>query len=451
MTGQVLDWRDCQIEGRAWVKAKPAAYLIHPMGAGKTVTTLSAIDDLMFDRFEIDCCLVVAPAKVVETGVWEVQAARWRHLQGLVVQRVAGTAEQRLQALGRPADVYVISRENLAWLAKTVRWRWDMLVWDESSGIKDQSTVRFKTMRKLRPKLKRLVMLSGTPAPNDLGDLWPAMYLLDWGERLGRTMGAFHARWFKPDKRNGHQVFSWKLTGPEAETAIYDKIADIAHQADVDLGVEQIDNQVDVDLGKHRQAYLDFERDCLLEIDEQEITAVNAGVLCGKLQQYAQGAIYAPDKSTVEVHDIKLAVLDELIEGAMGKPVVVVYWFKHDLARLQRRYPHGEKFEGEEVFKRFVAREVPLLFVHPASGAHGVDGLQQASNVLIFFCLTWSGELRDQVVKRLARPGQRETVIVHSIVMEGTVDEDIVESVQHKSEVGSKLRDALIARRRRWT
>jgi hypothetical protein len=443
--------RDCQVEGVQWCLDRPAAYLMHPMGAGKTSTVLTVIDRLLWDYLDVTGVIVVAPAMVVETETWSRQARAWKHLDGLEVVEVKGDAKTRLRAATQAADVHVISRENLVWLAKSVPWKWQMLVWDEADGLKNRDTVRFSLVRQLRPKLKRVIEMSGTPAPNGLPDLWAPMWVLDFGERLGRTITAFRERWCVPDKRDKKQVFSYKVRDEAASQEIYDLISDICHRADVDLGVRVIDNDVPVQLSKQAMAkYRELERDMLLEIDEYEIVALSASGLTQKLQQLAQGAVYDQERVAVHLHDEKLDALEQVIEQAGGQPVLVAYWFKHDLVRLRQRFPHGVEFKGGAEFDAWQRGQVPLMFIHPASAAHGVDGLQHGGSIVVLFALTWSRALYEQLIARLARPGQQKTVIVQCLRCVGTVDDDITDAVEWKGDQGVRLAEALIERRRRY-
>lgn len=434
---------------------QPAAGLFLEMGLGKTVITLTAIDDLLHDYYDVSKVLVIAPLRVAE-DTWTREASKWEHLKHLRISRVLGPAADRTRALRQQADVYVINRENVPWLVEFYgkkEWPFDMIVIDELSSFKSPSAKRFRALRKIRPLVKRIVGLTGTPAPNGLIDLWSQVYLLDAGERLGKTMGAYKDEYFKPGRmdRSRHVVFDW-APRPGAEKAIHEKLSDICVSMSskdwLDLP-ERMDLIVPVKL-PDQEGYTRLEKDLIIELSGQTITAGTAAAVTGKLQQYAQGAIYTEDGNWTEVHDAKLQAMDDLIEEANGKPVLVFYWYKHDLARLQARYPKAKTLDTAKDIEKWNKGKTEILLAHPASAGHGLN-LQAGGSTIIWFGLTWSLELYQQANARLHRQGQEQAVIIHHLVAEGTVDEDIMLALTGKAEGQSALMEAVKARIRRWS
>ncbi len=428
---------------------KPAVAGFLDMGLGKSVSTLTAVAELMHDSFEVERVLVIAPLRVAKY-TWQDEIEKWDHTSYLRLAKILGTAKQRIAALRERADIWVINRENVTWLVNHLgsRWPFDMVIIDESSSFKSPKAQRFRALRKVRPLIKRLVELTGTPAPNNLLDLWPQIYLLDRGERLGRTITGYRERYFEPDKRNGHMVYSWRLK-PGAEEAIYARVADICVSMKAQDWLElppRIDNVVKVPLeAAVRKTYRQLEKDLLLPFADGDVVAGQAADLSNKLLQLANGAVYDENKGVRVVHDAKLDALEELIEAAAGNPVMVFYWYKHDLARLKKRFPTARTLEKPEDVKAWNNKEIPLLLVHPASAGHGLN-LQAGGNIIVWFGLTWSLELYEQANARLDRQGQTKSVIVHHLVAAGTIDEDVLKALQNKATGQDALMAAVRSR-----
>lgn len=425
------------------------------MGLGKTVSTLTAIDTLINQTFEVSKVLVIAPKRVAE-DTWTTECDKWDHLRHLRVSRVLGSERERKEALKVKADVYVINRENIVWLIGLygTAFPFDMVVIDELSSFKSAKAARFKALRQIRPRVSRVVGLTGTPAPNGLLDLWPQMYLLDMGVRLGKTLTGYREKYFNAGKRNGHVVFNYNLKKEKDdfigediyEREIYDKIGDICismKAKDYLTLPGRIDRVVKVNLSSKAKAqYDEFERRQILEIAEAgDISAVNAAALTGKLLQFANGAVYDDEKQYHEVHKEKLEALEEIIESANGQPVMVFYWFKHDLERIKQHLKSykPEELKGPETIRRWNSREIQVLLVHPASAGHGLN-LQAGGNIMVWFSNIWSLELYEQARARLDRQGQASTVLNFRLVVSGTIDEDVVESQEDKAT----RQDALI-------
>ena len=428
---------------------RPAVSLMLDMGMGKTISTLTAIDELMFDRFLVQRVLVIAPKRVAET-TWTDEAAEWEHTAGLRLSVVLGSQQERLAALNRKADIYVINRENVVWLVEHFgrAWPFDMIVIDEASSFKNHQAKRFKALRKVRPLASRIVELTGTPAPNGLLDLWAQLYLLDRGERLEKSITRYRDRYFEPDKRDGHIVYSWKLK-PGAADAIYEKIGDICVSMKSEDYIQLppvILNTVPVMLdAAAKRKYDELERDLVLNIDEKDILANTAASLSGKLLQMANGAVYAEEREVVHIHDAKLEALAEIIDCNAGKSVMVFYYFKHDLQRLKERFPDARELKTADDIHSWNAGKIPLLLVHPASAGHGLN-LQHGGHIVVWFGLTWSLEMYQQANKRLHRSGQTEPVIIHHLVARSTVDEDVMRALQNKRGSQDAMLDAVKAR-----
>lgn len=429
-----------------WVLDRPASGLFLGMGMGKTVVTLTAINELLFDRLEAARVLVIAPLRVAR-DTWAREAAKWDHLRRLRVSVVLGDARERLAALERPAEVYVINRENVPWLCETLfDWPFDMVVIDELSSFKSVQAKRFKALRKVRGRIRRIVGLTGTPAPNGLIDLWPQIYLLDRGERLGKTVGAYRARYFTPDRANGHIVYSYRLL-PGADEAIQARIADVCmslRKEDYLSLPGQLYETVEITpppalLKQYRQ----FERDRIMEAmdGDGEIVALNAAALTGKLLQFANGAIYDDNGNSHIIHNLKLDALEDLIEAANGEPVLVFYAFKHDRDRIMRRVSCRELVTSEAI-DAWNRKEIPVAIAHPASVGHGLN-LQEGGHIIIWFGLTWSLELYQQANERLNRPGQTHVCRIYHLVLKGTHDERVLAALERKDTSQRALIDAL--------
>lgn len=424
----------------------PSSAVFLECGLGKSVITLSAIEQLMFDYFSVNRVLVIAPLRVAR-NTWPDEIGKWDHLSDLRYSVVIGTEAERKAALARKADIYLINRENVDWLITKSGYRFDfdMVVLDELSSFKSAKAKRFKSLMKVRPRIKRIVGLTGTPG--NLMDLWPEFRLLDQGQRLGRYIGAYRTRFFDPDKRNQQMIFSYKPK-PGAEKDIYQLISDMT------ISMKSLDylkmpdcviNEVKVSLSEdEREVYDEMRKEMVLDLNGEEIDAVNAAALSGKLLQMANGAIYTEDKETVVIHDQKLEALEELIEEANGKPVLVAYWFKHDLERIKSRIKVRE-IKTDKDIRDWNDGKIPVGLVHPASAGHGLN-LQAGGSTLIWLGLTWSLELYQQTNARLWRQGQKETVVIHHIIAKDTIDEDVIRSLKLKEKTQDGIIEAVKAR-----
>lgn len=425
----------------------PVCCLMLDMGLGKTVITLTALWELVLDRFDVSRILVIAPKRVAE-DTWPKEIAKWEHLSGLSFSLVLGSRADREAALRKRAFIYIINRENVAWLVENYRWDFDMVVIDELSSFKSNKAERFKAMKCVRPKVSRIIGLTGTPAPNSLLDLWPQMYLLDMGQRLGRFIGGFRDRFFVPDKRNREIIYSYKPRDG-AEDTIYSLVSDICiSMKAVDyLDIpERIDNRIEVVMSaKEQKLYDDFQRDMVLAIEGEELDAVNAAALSNKLLQMANGAVYGDDRKVLPIHDRKLDALEDLVEAANGKPLLVAYWYKHDLQRIQARFKNARCIDTSKDIDDWNAGKISLALIHPASAGHGLN-LQEGGCTIVWFGLTWSLELYQQLNARLWRQGQKHTVVIHHIVTKGTHDEDVMRALGNKDMRQSALIEAVRAR-----
>lgn len=429
-----------------YIKTHPITALLLDMGLGKTVTTLTAIRDLLFDSFEVHRVLVVAPLRVAR-NTWPDELEKWTHLKDLIFSVVVGSAKERKAALAKRADVYIVNRENLVWLCKNTKLTFDMVVLDELSSFKNHKAERFKAMKALRPHVKRIVGLTGTPTGNGLMDLWAQFRLLDMGVRLGTYISQYRNTYFTPDKRNGQVVFSYKLL-PGAEEAIYERISDITLSMKATDYLDMPDKVTvckEVTLSDaEMKRYNELKKSLVLSLDAGEVTAANAATLTMKLSQLANGAIYTDEKDIAVVHDRKLDALEDLIESANERPVLVAYWFKHDRDRILERCKARELKTSDD-FKAWNEGQVPVALIHPASAGHGLN-LQAGGNLLIWFGLTWSLELYQQTVARLWRQGQQsQTVVIYHIVTKGTMDERILQALVHKDMSQAALIDAVKA------
>lgn len=385
---------------------------------------------------------------------WSTEVEKWDHLKHLRISKILGTKKQRKEALKKEADVYITNRENVDWLVTECfdSWIWDMVIIDELSSFKSSKAKRFRALKKVRPYFKRIVGLTGTPAPNSLIDLWPQVYLLDGGERLGKTITGFKDRYFNPGRRNGYVVYNWELK-EGAEEAIQNKISDIciSMKANDYLDLpERMDNRVEIILSKKSmEIYKKLEKDLIIELDEEDITAANAAVLTNKLLQMANGAIYSENKEVVNIHDEKLEKLEEIIDTSNGKSVLVFYNFKHDYNRISEMLTNKkiiyQTLNTSEDIKKWNEGEIQVALLHPASAGHGLN-LQYGGNIIVWFGLTWSLELYQQANARLHRQGQKETVIIHHLIAKGTVDEDIMSALANKEINQNMLLEAVKAR-----
>ena len=420
-------------------------------GLGKSVITLTAIKNLMA-RGEVSRVLVVAPLRVGKT-TWPEEIGKWDHLAGLTYAVAIGSVAERLSAVKAKADITIINRENVEWLIDKsgVTFDYDMLVIDELSSFKSFKAKRFKALLKVRPQITRVVGLTGTPSSNGLMDLWAEFRLLDLGERLGRYITRYRLAYFTPDKRNAQVVFSYKPL-PGAEERIYDKIDDITismRASDYLKLPSLVMNTVVVEMGdKEKEIYDNLCDDMVVSLGESEIDAVNAASLSNKLLQMANGAVYGEEQSVHHIHDEKLNALEDLIESANGKPVLVAYWFKHDLARIKAKFPFVREIKTDADIRAWNRGEIEVGVIHPASAGHGLN-LQTGGSTLIWFGLTWSLELYQQTNARLYRQGQKNTVVIHHIVTKGTIDERVLKALEKKEKTQNSLIDAVKAELRR--
>ena len=436
-----------------YIETHPVASIFLDMGLGKTSITLTAISNLLFDSFEVHKVLVIAPLRVAR-DTWTAEAEKWNHLKDLRCSVAVGTVAERNAALLRQADIYIINRENIGWLIEEsgIPFDFDMVVIDELSSFKNHNTKRFKSLLKVRPKVSRIVGLTGTPASNGLMDLWAEFRILDMGQRLGRFITKYRTDYFMPDKRNGQVIYSYKPL-PFAEKAIYEKIGDITismKSTDHLKMPELISSEYEVHLSEdERKRYDELKQDLVLSISDGEITASNAASLSGKLSQMANGAIYDDNGNSIHIHDRKLDALEDIIEAANGKPILVAYWFKHDYERITERLkglkiPHS-RLDDSASLRRWNNGEIPVALIHPASAGHGLN-LQSGGSTLVWFGLTWSLELYQQTVARLWRQGQTaNTVVVQHIVTKGTIDNRILKALSQKEHTQTALIDAVKA------
>lgn len=444
----------------------PFAGLFLEMGLGKTVSTLTAIDQLIKD-LTVTKVLVIAPLKVAE-DTWSTEVGKWDHLNHLRISKVLGSEKERIKALRTEADIYVMNRENVVWLVKFYQsaFPFDMLVIDELSSFKSAKAARFKALRMVRPKINRVVGLTGTPSPNGLLDLWPQLYLLDMGERLGKTLTGYRERYFRPAKQNGHIVYSYKLNDTEDvdllgegywEKEIHEKIADICismKAVDYLQLPERLDVEVPIRFNDDiRMQYEQFEREQVLRLIDAdgEISAPNAAALSTKLLQFANGAIYDEAKNWHEIHQAKLQALAEILDVAQS-PVLVFYSYKHDLERIKRSLAafKPKELKTSADITDWNAGKTPVLLAHPASAGHGLN-LQAGGNIVVWFGLPWSLELFQQANARLHRQGQTKAVIIHMLLAEGTMDHDVLEALTKKTKTQDALMEAVKARVQRYT
>lgn len=408
---------------------------------------MTALFDLILDMFLIRKVLVIAPLRVAR-DTWPSEIKKWDHLKGLTYSVAVGTEADRKAALMQTADVYIINRENVDWLVNKsgIPFDFDMVVIDELSSFKSYQAKRFKSLLKVRPKLKRIVGLTGTPSSNGLMDLWAEFRVLDLGERLGRYITNYRNAFFRPDKRNGEVIFSYKPL-PGAEQQIYDRIGDITismKSCDYLKLPECVINEVPVVMDEKEMAVYDkFREDMVAKIKDTEIDAANAAVLSGKLLQMANGAVYDEEKNSLHIHDRKLDALEDLFEGANGKPVLIAYWYQHDAERIKARFPVREIKTSKDI-EDWNAGKISAAIIHPASAGHGLN-LQSGGSTLIWFGLTWSLELYQQTNARLHRQGQTDTVVIHHIIAIGTIDEQVMKALRKKEKTQDALIDAVRA------
>lgn len=441
---------DYQTAATEFILAHDHCGLFLQMGLGKTVITLTALDQLL-QTGDAEHTLVIAPLNVART-VWAEEAQKWDHLKHLTCVKILGTAQQRRDAIASPADLHIINRDNVSWLVKYCRdtlhrWPWDTVIIDELSSFKSRQTDRWKSLVKTLPSTQRVIGLTGTPAPNGLLDLWPQIYLLDRGLRLGRTITAYRIQYFRPGRSNGHIVYEYiPLTG--ADGAIHRRISDICMSMSAEDYIklpDRIFREVPVQLPeKAMKAYKAMERDMVMTLQGTEITAASAAVVCNKLLQLSSGAVYDEDGQVHLVHDEKIKALQELLDTATS-PVLIFYAFRHDLDRLKQALPDAVALKGEDDINRWNRGEIKALLAHPASAGHGLN-LQAGGHIVVWFSLTWSLEVYQQANARLWRRGQQETVIIHHLICKGTMDEDVLKALDRKDQTQSALMEAVKAR-----
>ena len=408
--------------------------------------TLSAISDLLFDSFEVHRVLVIAPLRVAR-DTWPTEIQKWSHLRSLTYAVAVGTVKERKAAMLQSSDITIINRENLQWLIDDsgFPFDFDMVIIDELSSFKNHKAKRFKSLMKVRPYIHRIIGLTGTPSSNGLMDLWAEFKLLDKGQRLGRFITQYRINYFIPDKRNGEIIYSYKPL-PYAEDAIYRRISDITismKSTDHLKMPELISTQYEVALSDaERDRYENLKQELILQLPDGEITAANAAALTGKLSQLANGAIYSDTGEIMEFHDRKLDALEDIIEAANEKPLLVAYWFRHDLARIKNRFNVREIKTSRDIAD-WNAGKIPVAVIHPASAGHGLN-LQAGGSTLVWFGLTWSLELYQQTNARLWRQGQQShTVVIQHIITKGTIDERILKALSKKELTQSALIDAV--------
>ena len=436
-----------------FITKTPEAAILLDCGCGKTVITLTAIEELLYDHFDVSKVLVICPVRVAQ--VWADEIAKWEHLQNLRYSICVGTASERKYALEQDADIYIINRDVVPWLVENYKnkWKWDMLVLDELSSFKNHQAKRFKALLSVRPMVHRIVGLTGTPSSNGLMDLWAEYRIIDLGERLGRFIGAYRQHYFRPDKTNGVIVYSYKPL-PGAEEKIYKQISDITISmrcTDLLKMPELISVPYEVTLSQREKAVYDrLKNDLVLNLKGKgEITAGNAAALCGKLCQMANGAVYDDDNKPINIHSRKLDALEDIIEAQCGKPILVAYWYKHDLDRIEERLRsigvRYSKINNQEAIDRWNRKQISVGLIHPASAGHGLN-LQSGGNTLVWYGLTWSLELYIQTNARIWRQGQvSRTVVITHIVAKDTIDERILKALQKKEVTQDSLMEAVKA------
>lgn len=430
-----------------YIETHPISALLIDMGLGKTSITLTAIRNLLFDSFEVCKVLVIAPLRVAKS-TWTDEIKKWEHLSTLTYSLIVGNENERLSALNEKADIYIINRENVDWLVNKSGYKFDfdMVVIDELSSFKNHQSKRFKSLMKVRPLVKRIVGLTGTPSSNGLMDLFAEFKILDMGKRLGYFIGQYRNTYFKPDKMNGPIVYSYKPL-PNAENAIYEKISDItvSMKANEYLKMPELltSNYVVELSNSEKNQYDEMKKSLVLEITDGEITASNAASLSNKLCQLSNGAIYDDEQNIVEIHDRKLEALEDIIESMNGKPLLIAYWYRHDLERIKSRFSVREIKTSEDI-SDWNDGKIPVALIHPASAGHGLN-LQNGGSTLVWFGLTWSLELYQQTNARLYRQGQKNAVVIQHIITKGTIDEQILKALQKKNKTQADLIDAVRA------
>ena len=444
---------DYQKRAVSFIREHEAAGLFLEMGLGKTVITLTAIDELMNDSFEVSRVLVIAPLRVAE-DTWSRESNKWDHLKHLKISKILGSAADRIRALKAQADIYVINRENVVWLVEyleenRMKWPFDMVVIDELSRFKNNQAKRFKTLRRMRPAIDRIVGLTGTPAANSLMDLWAEMYLLDRGERLGRTLTAYRGNWFRPGYGNGYVTYKWEPRRGALE-AITKRIADItvSMKAEDYLTLpDKVESTIEVSLDeKGLKAYKEMEKESLIELEGEEIAALDAAAVMSKLLQMANGFIYDEAHNPRHIHEAKLDALGEILEAAES-PVLVYYNFQADKDAILSHFHEAKLLENDSTIEEWNKGKIKILLAHPASAGYGLN-LQDGGHIMAWYGLPWSLEQYLQAVARLQRQGQKYPVMVYHLIAKGTVDEQVVASLSKKDMTQSALINILKDRRR---
>lgn len=438
-----------QSRGIQWALDKPRCGLFLPMGAGKTATTLCVLDELIINRLEVDHCLIIGPKNVC-LSTWPDEIQKWPQFQYLTYAVAIGPEKKRIAAIEEDTAITLINREMVSWLVENYanNWKWQMVVVDELSSFKSTTAKRWKDLKSVMPLTDRFIGLTGTPAPRNLADIWPQIFLMDRGQRLGKTKTAFQTNYLKPGMVVDHRVYNWVLQ-PDADKRIYRAIEDIC----MSISEEEYDTRPDlqlidfhVDLGSDLKKYKTFRREKILELPEGEITAANAGVLCGKLSQYASGQIYGDDHEVIDLHNHKLEALLELLEAA-DSPVIVFYYFKHEYQKickaLEKTKLKFQTLEGPEDIRNWNAGKIDVLLLNPCAAGHGLN-LQQGGHIAIWFSLpNWNLELYQQANARIYRQGQKEKCQIYHLLAKGTIDEDMMQALENKNTTQQALLDAL--------
>lgn len=433
---------DYQTYATEFIKSHSTACLMLEMGLGKTVITLTALWDLILDSFEVRRVLIIAPLRVAE-HTWQEELKKWEHLSGLTLSVVVGSDKERRAALRKPAFLYTLNRENVVWLIDNKLFDFDMVIIDELSSFKSYQSKRFKSLRRVQASTKRMVGLTGTPG--NLMDLFSEIGILDGGKRLGRFITGFRDQYFLPDKRNGQVVFSYKPK-EGAEDAIYDRISDMTismKALDYLQMPERIDHEVLVEMNlKEKELYQTFKQELVVSLKDQVIDALNSASLSNKLLQLANGSVYGEEGAVLPFHDKKLDVLEEMVEAMQGKPLLVAYWFKHDLKRLKERFKEARTIASSQAIRDWNNGKISIGLIHPASSGHGLN-LQAGGSTICWFGLTWSLELYQQLNARLWRQGQKETVIIHHLITKGTIDEEVMKRLKTKTVTQDHIIEAV--------
>ncbi|MGT2895418.1 SNF2-related protein [Streptococcus entericus] len=433
---------DYQTYATEFIKSHSTACLMLEMGLGKTVITLTALWDLILDSFEVRRVLIIAPLRVAE-HTWQEELKKWEHLSGLTLSVVVGSDKERRAALRKPAFLYTLNRENVVWLIDNKLFDFDMVIIDELSSFKSYQSKRFKALRRVQASTKRMVGLTGTPG--NLMDLFSEIGILDGGKRLGRFITGFRDQYFLPDKRNGQVVFSYKPK-EGAEDAIYDRISDMTismKALDYLQMPERIDHEVLVEMNpKEKGLYQTFKQELVVSLKDQVIDALNSASLSNKLLQLANGSVYGEEGAVLPFHDKKLDVLEEMVEAMQGKPLLVAYWFKHDLQRLKERFKEARTITSSQAIDDWNQGKISIGLIHPASSGHGLN-LQAGGSTICWFGLTWSLELYQQLNARLWRQGQKETVIIHHLITKGTIDEEVMKRLKTKTVTQDHIIEAV--------